>query len=90
MHSRQAADAITLSYLLSLNAMNIISRDNGFVNPLSHNSLLQQQLVAQLGRVHTDAGAHGGSHGAGLDILTLCSGGLCLDDGAHQRVVIPL
>ena len=35
MHSRQAADAVRLTCLLSLNAMIIISQDSGFVNPLS-------------------------------------------------------
>ena len=35
MHSRQAACAVRLTCLLSLNAMIIISQDSGFVNPLS-------------------------------------------------------
>ncbi len=36
------------------------------------------------------AGAHGGGNHAGTDILTLGSGGLCLDDGAHQGVEVLL
>ena len=42
----------------------------------------------QLGGCDLDARTHRGSDGAASDILTLCSGGLCLDDGAHQSVEV--
>ena len=35
-----------------------------------------------------DAGAHGRSQDAGLDILTLCSSRLCLDDGSNEGVEV--
>ena len=39
-----------------------------------------------LGSGNLHAGAHGGNHGAGADILTLRGGGLRLHDGFQQRV----
>ena len=42
----------------------------------------------QLGGSNLDAGAHGGGQDAAADILTLCSGGLCLDDRADQGVEV--
>ena len=39
-----------------------------------------------LGGVDLDAGAHGGSDGAGTDILALCSSGLSLDNCSNQGV----
>ena len=39
-----------------------------------------------LGSSDLDAGAHGGSDGAGTDILTLCCSGLCLDNSLDQSV----
>ena len=42
----------------------------------------------QLGGCDLDARTHRGSDGAASDILTLCSGGLCLDDGAHQSIEV--
>jgi hypothetical protein len=38
--------------------------------------------------VDTHAGAHGGSHGNGLNILTLQCSRLCLDDGVQQSVEV--
>ena len=46
------------------------------------------EKLHQLGAVDLDAGAHGGGHGAGTDILALGSGGLGLDDGADQSVEV--
>ena len=43
-----------------------------------------------LGSGNLHAGAHGGSHGAGTDILALGSGGLGLQDGGHQGVEVVL
>lgn len=54
MHSRQAAYAIILPHLLSLNAMMIITWDNGFVNPLSHDlRTYRDQLVSLAGFTRT-------------------------------------
>ena len=50
--------------------------------------LLNSNRSADLSGVDFDAGAHGGSQDAGLDILTLCSGGLCLDDSGKQGVEV--
>ena len=41
-------------------------------------------VLENLVGVDLDADAHGGSHGAGTDILALGGGGLGLDDGADQ------
>ena len=41
-----------------------------------------------LGGSNLDAGAHGAGNGAASDILALCSGRLCLDDGAHESVEV--
>ena len=42
----------------------------------------------QLGAIDLNAGAHGGSHHAALDILALGGGGLGLDDGAQQSGIV--
>ena len=42
----------------------------------------------QLGAIDLNAGAHGGSHHAALDILALGGGGLGLDDRAHDGVEV--
>jgi len=47
-----------------------------------------QSSSDQLGAVDLDAGAHGGGHGAASHILALGSGGLGLDNGAHQSVEV--
>ena len=39
--------------------------------------------LAKLCLVDLDSGAHGACDYAALDILTLCSSGLCLDDSGH-------
>ena len=52
---------------------------------LSHPGVYHISLqILGCGNLH--AGAHGGNHGAGADILTLRSGGLRLHDGLQQRV----
>ena len=38
--------------------------------------------------VDLNAGAHGGGGDAGLDILTLGGGGLCLDDSADEGDIV--
>ena len=48
----------------------------------------RNDILTDSGRVDLDAGAHGGSHDAGLDILALRSGRLRLDDGAEQGVEV--
>ena len=42
------------------------------------------EKLDQLSSAELDAGAHGGSGDAALDILTLGSGGLSLDDSAQE------
>ena len=51
---------------------------------------MNYRLGTNLVGVDLHAGAHGGSHGAGLDVLTLGSGGLSADDGAQQGVEVLL
>ncbi len=38
--------------------------------------------------VDLDTGAHGGSSGAGTDVLTLCSSGLSLVDSADESIIV--
>ena len=45
-------------------------------------------LVAELRRIDLEPGAHGGSDDAGLDILTLCCGRLCLYDSAEKGIKV--
>ena len=44
--------------------------------------------LTQLSCVDLDAGAHGGCYGAALDILTLSSGRLSLDDSTEKCVEV--
>ena len=46
------------------------------------------QLLAKLCLVDLDAGAHRACDYAALDVLTLCSSGLCLDNSANESIEV--
>ena len=53
---------------------------------LSHPGVSWYLTLQILGSGNLDAGAHGGGHGAGTDILTLGSGGLSLHNRGNQGI----
>ena len=46
------------------------------------------KLDTVLQGVETDARAHSGSDGSALEVSALCSGGLCLCNGAHDGIQV--